>query len=78
MNAFLWLYKSPNRFAVALRTLVQTVAAVIVAAWIADGDGRVSTVPDVVSAQADFAGGAGLLAFLAALGWHAKRSTPAA
>ncbi len=73
----MWLYKSPNRVALALRTAVQTVAGVLVAAWIADGDGRVSTVPDVVAAQIDFAGGAGLVAALAALGWHAKR-TPAA
>lgn len=72
MTAIKWLYKSPNRVAVALRTAVQTVLGVLVAQWFAAGDGRISTVPDVISAQIDLAAGSGLAAAIVALGWHAR------
>lgn len=77
MNAIQWLYRSPNRLAVALRTAAQTLVGVLVAKWFADGDGRISTVPDVVSAQIDLAAGSALAAAILALGWHA-RNKPAA
>lgn len=76
MNLIAWLYRSPAKLAVALRTVVQTFVGALVAAWIADGNGRVSTIGDVVSAQADLAAGAALLAGLLALGWHATKRTP--
>ena len=74
--AWAWVYRSPSRAAVALRTAVQTFAGVLAAAWVKDGDGRVSTIPDIVGAGWDFAAGSALLAALLALGWHAKRSAP--
>lgn len=75
-NLLTWLYRSPSKAAIALRTVVQTFVGALVAAWIADGNGRVSSIGDVVSAQADLAAGSALLAGLLALVWHASKRTP--
>jgi hypothetical protein len=71
--AWAWLYRSPDRAAIAIRTAIQTLSGGLVAWWVADGDGRITTIPDVVAQHIDIAGGSALLAGLAALGWHARR-----
>lgn len=77
-NPIMWLYKSPARLAVALRTAAQTFAGVLIAAWFADGDGRASTLDDVVASQADLAAGSAIAALIITLGWHARRGSDAA
>lgn len=69
-NALGWVLTAPSRPAIALRTAVQTFLGVLVAAWVKDGDGLASTIPDVVAGSVDFAAGSALLAALGAAGWH--------